>query len=1492
MQRKLMVFVFVGFVILFTGAVALADNVTFQVNMNRQMELENFSAEHDLVGLRGGFNDWSGTEPQLTDDNGDGIYSATVSLDNGSRWDYKFIIFHAVGGESYEDGDNRNIDVGDSPQTLDPVWFSNDAGATYMDVLVNFVVDMGEMRTSGQFNPENDLVVVRGGHDVLGNWGGMAAVLTNSEGDFYDGSFLFENYEVGASTEYKFVVLQNENPDTPTWEPIDNRSFTVSGEEPDENNDGVHELMLPSVAFGNMGSEDFTTEDVNVVFAVDMRPAYYKLDDPTSGGINDVESIESVQIAGDFNGWSWQHFDPNWVLYDNGVEPDDVAGDSIFTVAVHFNAGSNVEQIYKYAINGLDVEAGYGENHVIQLDEETDPNFTHDNFGEPGSMYDPWIYWILPLRDYEVLFTIDMNPFVDAGLGTLDTMTVGVRGSVPELGNWGQTTIFIQVEENVYSGWIQINDKRPGNDIEYKFLAEGPNSMFWEVDPNRVFSIQGEELDSDSDGLLEIYLETAAFRIGITPTSIHDIQYVEDPAVDDASPFESQTVTVEGWVTFDPASGSRTRFFMADAPGPWNGIYVYSPNGTPRMGCGWYVRVTGEIQEYYGLTELAVADLNDIQVLYTGIYWGDPPTATEYTVVSAADLQNPATAEQYEGVLIRVEDVVTTAEPGEFGEWSVADASGNSLVVDNPMDESYGYYHAVKMNQPFDYVQGPLNYSYSEYKILPEIAHDLNVAVDPENSWFDSVPYIQQVKWHDIVVHRNEGVDEYRYDQSYASDTRYNNYDMSEQVTVLGVVTLEPGIGHAGTGGTKFLIADPFIGIDENNELRSWSGVVVYASNATVVPELEVGDLVQVTGYVSEYVSGPSHLTEIILSEEPGMVQVVGELDNPPLPKSIGLGQVWDYWYAEKHEGVIVHTGGGVVTDNSNENLKQLFLVDDENDEVPAVQITGDCADFRDENYVRPAVGTNILSITGWIENNWGMLTPQTEYDNIFRLNPRYLSDVEIEGGGGEPYFTSVESTGLPYAIVVASASMGEGALNNGDEIAVFDGELCVGAAIVDGYPVAITAWQGDPSHELAGFTAGNDILFRVYVTGEEREYPATASYIAGDGTYGFGSGSNVDLEVQLETTLQQEIQGGRYELISVPVMPADLSTEYIFDGFDNLQIVYADNGNFYWPDASVDNIEFIDVTEGYRVFISNTQTMEISGMPLDPSTEYSLAAGRWNWMGYPFLEEHDAVSALSGISDQMIIIQNDDGLLWWPDASVNTIGNLVPGTGYQIFVTDDVTFTFNAGIDKQSAPLTQIVALPDAPASTGLPYAVMVNWDDTLEEMGVSAVELYDGDLLVGKGAPLEERQAALVTAWGGDEAIEMPGFRTGQPIKVRLIGEDGLELPLKSDVTTAKYGEGAGAIVSVERVDLPTEFSVSAGYPNPFNPSITIPFGLPKGGEVTFTMYNLLGQRVMKETQTLQAGYHRHFFRAQPGMVSGVYFLRVDFEHATRMQKIMLLK
>jgi|GEM_PF-1546452 hypothetical protein len=89
-----------------------------------------------------------------------------------------------------------------------------------------------------------------------------------------------------------------------------------------------------------------------------------------------------------------------------------------------------------------------------------------------------------------------------------------------------------------------------------------------------------------------------------------------------------------------------------------------------------------------------------------------------------------------------------------------------------------------------------------------------------------------------------------------------------------------------------------------------------------------------------------------------------------------------------------------------------------------------------------------------------------------------------------------------------------------------------------------------------------------------------------------------------------------------------------------------------------------------------------------------------------------------------------------------------------------------------------------------------------------------------------------------------------------------------------------------------LPVVFALGQNHPNPFNPSTTIKFTLPNRSKVELTVFNLMGQEVIKLVEgEKEAGFHEVQFDGTH-LESGVYFYRLQAGDFIQVKKFILLK
>jgi hypothetical protein len=114
--------------------------------------------------------------------------------------------------------------------------------------------------------------------------------------------------------------------------------------------------------------------------------------------------------------------------------------------------------------------------------------------------------------------------------------------------------------------------------------------------------------------------------------------------------------------------------------------------------------------------------------------------------------------------------------------------------------------------------------------------------------------------------------------------------------------------------------------------------------------------------------------------------------------------------------------------------------------------------------------------------------------------------------------------------------------------------------------------------------------------------------------------------------------------------------------------------------------------------------------------------------------------------------------------------------------------------------------------------------------------------------------------------------------------------------DFTKAASQPFAG-LASKESNVVPRTAALFNNYPNPFNPSTTIRYSLPKSIHTIVTIYDMLGTRVRTLVNSLQnAGEHSVIWdgrddRAKP-VASGIYFYRLQAGDLKMQKKMLLLQ
>ncbi len=159
-------------------------------------------------------------------------------------------------------------------------------------------------------------------------------------------------------------------------------------------------------------------------------------------------------------------------------------------------------------------------------------------------------------------------------------------------------------------------------------------------------------------------------------------------------------------------------------------------------------------------------------------------------------------------------------------------------------------------------------------------------------------------------------------------------------------------------------------------------------------------------------------------------------------------------------------------------------------------------------------------------------------------------------------------------------------------------------------------------------------------------------------------------------------------------------------------------------------------------------------------------------------------------------------------------------------------------------------------------------------------------------------------------DLEADTPGVGSGNGVLEGIMRFDGVQfryLPGESKSTLQAYVDQIEVIqrgtvgVDTEPLTTPRAYALYPAFPNPFNPSTRLTYGLPSDGIVTLVVYDILGREVamlVHESQT--SGRHTVTWAPDGprGSSSGVYIVRLTATDAagrsafSASQKILLLK
>ncbi|WP_319502690.1 LamG-like jellyroll fold domain-containing protein [uncultured Draconibacterium sp.] len=451
---------------------------------------------------------------------------------------------------------------------------------------------------------------------------------------------------------------------------------------------------------------------------------------------------------------------------------------------------------------------------------------------------------------------------------------------------------------------------------------------------------------------------------------------------------------------------------------------------------------------------------------------------------------------------------------------------------------------------------------------------------------------------------------------------------------------------------------------------------------------------------------------------------------------------------------------------------------------------------------------------------------------------------------------------------VVTEALVDNAKLGIGDEIAVFDNDICVGSAVLtssidindENSYIFISASQ--ETGDLNGFTDGNKVIFKIWDSKEQVEKVANNVIYHDDlpewiisGKFEPRGTSVVEIgyiyeEPVVTQTIQLE-QG--WNIFSAAVVPDEPNMEVIQNDLvvdKNLFKVQNEEGKTYEKIRStwINNIGDLKQTEGYRIRVKSACNIEITGTQASLPMNIKLKAGS-NLISFPYNGSVDAMQVIqpliaTGVLEKVQDQKGNSIEYWGAEIGwLNGIGNFIVGQGYQVQVNSDVVLTIGDMYEKSvlinEYPET-VYFQPEFQGNGSNHMNInLFGFDESHLTIG-DEIAAYDGEICVG---------AIAITATNlGDKAVSINASATDQGESNGFIEDNNIELKFwdseSNEVTDFNlsvvngeltYNMHSSVFIKFEEQLLGDEnetFSIDM-YPNPATNNVNVRFSqIPESG------------------------------------------------------------
>jgi hypothetical protein len=326
-----------------------------------------------------------------------------------------------------------------------------------------------------------------------------------------------------------------------------------------------------------------------------------------------------------------------------------------------------------------------------------------------------------------------------------------------------------------------------------------------------------------------------------------------------------------------------------------------------------------------------------------------------------------------------------------------------------------------------------------------------------------------------------------------------------------------------------------------------------------------------------------------------------------------------------------------------------------------------------------------------------------------------------------------------------------------------------------------------------------------------------------------------------------------------------------------------------------------MEIGRGYKVKMSATQTLAVHGVLLTPELTPISIPNEWSILGYLRTSPANIATLLSSVVSNVVIVKNEDGYVYWPAMfNLNTIGNMIPGKGYQIKMTSSAVLIFapNGMMSKSGVSLIETKYFK-TPANTGSNMTIGIPqsaWPTSPSMGDEIALMNNKGEIL---GASVYTGDAISINLWGDDALTDnIDGIVAGESFTLAIWNTESNSVHNLVVDSWAQgdnvYEENAISIVGKFASSMVegNNFALYQNMPNPFSYSTEIKFSIPNDTYVHIGVYNILGDLIEELVGSEMAAGEYTVTCDGSKLAAGSYLYKIITDDYTASKQMNVIK